>query len=127
MYDTGAQLYRGRATALLNQVYGSQGWKTAFSMVRTGLEGGLRAVLQAMAEALALEYARNEIRARVHDYWQGLSTRERLAAADEYLGKFGHLLRSQLTEGSAPRLRANFPGLLIEHSFLMRPLSWPGR
>ncbi|MBA7710981.1 hypothetical protein ES703_119931 [subsurface metagenome] len=48
MYDTGAQLYRGRATALLNQAYGSQGWKTAFEMVRTGLESGLRAVLDTL-------------------------------------------------------------------------------
>lgn len=127
MYDTGAQLYRGRATALLNQAYGSQGWKTAFEMVRTGLEGGLSAVLGAMAEALALEYARNEIRARVYDYWQGLSARERLAATEEYLAKFGHLLPSELTEGSAARLKANFPGLLIEHPFMMRRMRRLGR
>ena len=70
----------------------------AFEMVRTGLEGGLRDVLGAMAEALALEYAHKEIGARVYDYWEGLSARQRLAAADEYLDRYDHLLATELTE-----------------------------
>ena len=87
----------------------------------------MRAVLDTLAEALALDYARNEIQAPVHDFWGRLSVQERLAATEEYLAKFGHLLPSELTEGSAARLKANFPDLLSEHPFMMRRMQRLGR
>ena len=94
---------------------------------RTGVEGGLRAVLDTVAEALALEYARNEINARVYDYCESLSGRELLSAAEEYLERFGHLLPGELTESGGVRLKASFTRVLCEHPFLMRRMSRPGR
>ena len=116
-----------RAMGLLGEIWGSGGATAGFEMARTGIEGGFRKVLQSMAEQLTLSYARNEIGARVYKYWDGLSTAGRLAAGDEYLAKFAHLLPGELTEGSAVRVRMNLPEILIEHPFLMRKTRRVGR
>ena len=117
----------GRCCQILMRAYGPNGEKTAFEMARTGNEGGLLAVLRKMAETMAEQFAQNEIEAKVLTYWNYRSIDERLAAADEYLAKYGHLLPSELTEGSAGRIRANLPKVLQEHPALMRRLGKIGR
>ena len=112
----------GRCCQVLMRAYGSDGEKAAFEMARTGNEGGLSSVLRKMAQVMADEYADNEIAAKISSYWNGLSVEEKLAAGDEYLAKHGHLLPSELTEGSAARIRANLPKVLQEHSALVRRL-----
>ena len=111
----------------LVRAYGSNGEKAAFEMARTGNEGGLYAVLKKMAQTMGEHYAENEVSAKVLFYWNGLTVPEKLAAADEYLGKYGHLLPSELTEGSAGRVRANLPKVLEEHPRLLRRLRGIGR
>ena len=120
-------LDRGRFMHVLSRAYGAQGLRTAFEMARTGNEGGLYAVLRKLGEVLAGQYAENEIAARVWSYWNGLSMAEKLAAADEYLSKHGRLLPSELTEGSAGRVRANLPKVLQEHARMMQRLRRVGR
>lgn len=115
-------LDRGRFMHVFSRAYGAQGLKTAFEIVRTGNEGGLYAVLRKLGEVLAGQYAENEIAARIWSYWNGLSMAEKLAAPDEYLSKYGHLLPSEITEGCAGRVRANLPKVLQEHPRLMRRL-----
>ncbi|MCO6438538.1 MAG: hypothetical protein J5J06_15715 [Phycisphaerae bacterium] len=117
----------GRCLPLLLKEYGPNGEKAAFEMARTGTEGGVYRVLKDLARRLAGQYAENEVAARIAHYWNGLSTKEKLAAPDEYLERFGHLLPSELTEGSAGRLRADFPRVLGEHPALMQRLSRIGR
>ena len=104
------------------KLYGPNGEKAAFQMARTGVEGGLLAVLRDLARAMAEQYAQNEISTKVYRYWNSLSLEEKLAAPDEYLEKHGHLLPSDITEGSAARLRAYFPKFLQEHPRLMQKL-----
>jgi hypothetical protein len=117
----------GRCCQILMRAYGPNGEKTAFEMARTGNEGGLLAVLRKMAETMAEQFAQNEIEAKVITYWNYRSVEEKLAAADEYLAKYGHLLPSELTEGSAGRIRANLPKVLQKHPDLMRKLGKVGR
>jgi hypothetical protein len=100
--------------------YGTNGEKAAFEMVRTGSEGGLYAVLKAVARRMINEYAGNEISARISYFWENLSVDEQIEATEEYLGKYGHLLPSELTEGSAARIRANFIKVLEEHPNLIK-------
>ncbi len=121
------EMYVHRAQQLLNEAYGHSGWKAGFEMARTGVEGGLRQVLATLAERMALMYAHNEIHARVYAWWEGRSVQERLAAADEYLDEYGHLLPSELTEGGAWRVRGSFLDVLMEHPFLIRRLGRLGR
>lgn len=111
-----AELDWGFCCQLLHREYGRNGDKTAFEMARTGQEGGLRRVLRNLAWRMARQYAENEIRARVYTLWNGLSLEEKLALPDEYLARYGHLIPSELREGSAGRVRADFPAFLVEHA-----------
>jgi hypothetical protein len=113
---------RGRFAHVFSAAYGDRELKTAFEIARTGNEGGLYAVLRKLGEVIAGQYAENEIAARIWSYWNGLSLAEKLAAPDEYLRKYGHLLPSEITEGCAGRVRANMPKVLQEHPRLMRRL-----
>jgi hypothetical protein len=122
-----ADMDRGRFMSVLTRAYGDQGLKTAFEIARTGNEGGLYAVLRKLGEALAGRYAANEVAARVGAYWNGLSMAEKLAASDEYLKKYGHLLPSELTESGAGRIRTNLPKVLEEHARMMERLHRIGR
>jgi len=112
--------YRARGSNLLDKAFRPSGSKAAFEMVRTGKEGGLYQVLKTVANLIGERYAENEIWGRISHYWESLSLKEKLAAPDEYLQKYGHLLPSELTEGSAARLRVNFPKVLEEHPKMIR-------
>jgi len=116
-----------RCTQLLRDAYGVNGEKAAFEMARTGKEGGLLAVLRGLALRIAERYAQNEVSARVGQYWEELTTDEMISATTEYLEKYGHLLPSELTEGSAARLRANFPKVLEKHPHLLQQIRRTGR
>ena len=117
----------GRCIRLLIKKYGPNGEKAAFEMVRTGNQGGLYAVLKSIAEQMIDEYAGNEIRARISHYWHSLSVDEQLAATDEYLAKYGHLLPWELTEGSAARIKADFVKVLAEHPKIIKRMRNIGR
>jgi len=112
----------GRCRVILSHIYGHNGENTAFDMARTGKAGGLYVVLRTMALRMAEEYAENQILARISDYWKKLTLDEQLSVTDEYLEKYGHLLPSELTEGSAARIRANFPKLLAQHPEIIRKI-----
>ena len=112
--------YRALCSNLLDKAFGPSGSKAAFEMVRTGKEGGLYQVLKTVANLMGERYAENEIWGRISHYWESLTLDEKLAAPDEYLQKYGHLLPSELTEGSAARLRVNFPRVLEEHPKMIR-------
>ena len=117
----------GRCRNLLRGQYGANGEKAAFEMARTGVEGGIYGVLEAVAGQMIYEYAGNEISAKIAHFWQTLSTDEKLAVSQEYLDKYGHLLPYELTSGSAARIRANFLKVLEEHPRIIRRLRGIGR
>ena len=117
----------GRCGILLSHIYGHNGENTAFDMARTGNAGGLYAVLKTIALRMAEEYAENEIGGRIDNYWKKLTLDEQLSVTDEYLEKYGYLLPQEITEGSAARLRANFPKLLAQHPGIIRKIRLLGR
>ena len=125
--EVSSDYYWSRCVRILLKLYGIQGEKAAFEMARTGNEGGLYGVLKAVAMKAAEEYSKNEITARIGSYWEGLSVDEQLEASVEYIAKYGHLLPSELTEGSAARIRANFPKILQQHPHLIRKTRQVGR
>lgn len=117
----------GRCCRLLKKEYGINGEKAAFEMVRTGTQGGLYKVLKAVARQMTEEYAGNEISARISHFWNALSTVEKIEVMEEYIDKYGHLLPSELTEGSAARIKINFPKVLKEHPRLIKRMRNIGR
>ncbi len=110
----------GRCTQVLTRAYGPNGEKAAFEMARTGNEGGLFAVLKAVALGMAEEHAEAEVTARIMDCWNGLTLDGQVFVIDEYLAKHSHLLPSELTEGSAARIRADFPKVLAQHPQILQ-------
>ena len=111
----------------LLRIYGINGEKTALEMARTGSEGGLYAVLKAFAMHMAEEYSRNEISAKVSFFLKSLSIEEFVATADEYVGKYNHIIPYEMTEDSAVRIKMNFEKVLREHPFIIQKLQMAGR
>ena len=105
----------GRCLGTLIKAFGKSGEKAAFELARTGVEGGIYRVLREIAKVLAEQYAESWIAGQVWNYWNSLSVEEQLTAPDQYLRQFGNLIPSELSEGSAGRIRANFPKVLQEH------------
>jgi len=116
-----------RCAQRLRDAFGRQGDKAAFEMARTGVEGGLHRVLREVAQRVAAHYAEAEIAGRIYEYWNCMSAEEQIAAAREYLAHYGHLLPSEMTEGSAARILANFPQVLQQHPELVQRIRRVGR
>ncbi len=121
------RFYWERCSTLLSKAFGPNGFRAAFEIVRTGKEGGLYRVIKTVADLMAEEYSQNEISARIFHYWESLTLDEKLAAPDEYLQNYGHLLPWELTEGSAARIRVNFLKVLEEHPKMIRKMRRIGR
>ncbi|MBW1744312.1 MAG: hypothetical protein JRJ47_12930 [Deltaproteobacteria bacterium] len=109
------------------KIYGFNGEKAAMEIARTGKEGGIYGILKRIAKQMIEKYAGNEIRAKISHYWHPLSTDEQLDATDEYLEKYGHLFPSELTEGTAVRIKAGFVKVLEQHPHLIMRLRKVGR
>jgi len=121
------ELYWTRCSNILEKKFGPSGFKTAFEMVMSGKGGGLYRILKMIADEMGENYAQNEISARVNQYYSTLSIDEKLAAANEYQRKYGHLLPSEFTSGNAARLKAHFPQILIEHPKIIQRMRKIGR
>jgi hypothetical protein len=119
---TDVEMHWSRCLRVLVGIYGDSGAMAAFECARTGNEDGLYGVLRTFAHRLADEYALAEIKAQVWAFWDNLSVPAKLAATDEYLRIAGHLVPGEMAEGSAARIRANLPKVLIEHPKLLRQL-----
>ena len=116
------EFYWARCANILDKEFGRSGFKTAFEMIRTGKDGGLYRILKTIADQMAENYSQNEISARISKYWESLTLDEQLGAPDELLSKYGHLLPTEFTEGSAARLRVNFVKALEEYPNMIRRL-----
>ena len=121
------EFYWTRCSKILNDKFGPDGWKNAFDMVRTGKGGGLYRILKLIAEKMAENYAQNEISAHISDYLNNLTIDEKLAAVDEYVSKYGHLLPPEFTEVNAVRIKAHFQKILKEHPKTIRRMRQIGR
>ncbi len=117
----------GRCCEILLKEYGPNGEKAAMEIARTGKEGGLYSILKKIAKRMIESFAGNEIRAKISHYWYPLSTEQKLAATNEYLEKYGHLLPSELTEGTAVRIKADFMKVLEQHPRLIKRLRKVGK
>lgn len=100
---------------------------TAFTIAFTGEHGGLRGLLRVVADRMVAEYSTNRIKCRISDFLNSLSVDEYVAAAAEYVEKFGHLYPPNMRAGNGYRLRVNFFDVLADHPFLVQRLRAMGR
>ena len=123
MPDMGVDFHWSRCYQILKQIYGPNGEKTAFDMIRNNKEGGLREVINKFTDTVVQNYAANEINAKISFYINNLSVPEKIAAGKEYVQKYGHLLPNELTESTAVRIQANFAKVLEKHVFMVYHLA----
>lgn len=116
-----------RCAHMLIDVYGINGEHVAFNMAKTGIDGGLYAVLKAGAMRLAEDYAKNEISALIGLYLQNLTVEEQIAAPMEYVAKYNHLLPPEIAEGYAPLVHVNFTKFLEKHPYIIQHMRLIGR
>ena len=95
---------------------------TVFDIVQTGAEGGVRRVLNTLAWRCAEQYARNEIGNLVGDYWDRLSTDEKIAAPHEYLSLCRDQLPQSLLTRDSVRFRGFFWKTLEQHPWHLHEL-----
>ena len=107
--------------------FGGDMRKGAFELARTGEDGGLLGVLRTLLRSVAEEQAGNQVAALVHTYWMQRSAEELLADSAEYLATYGHLIPTELTEGSAGRIRVNFIKVLKEHPRMIQRMQRIGQ
>lgn len=117
----------GLCLRLLHKEYGKSGEKTAFEIARTGVEGGIYSVLKKVGLRMARQYQDQEIKARVAYFLDGLSLEERWTATEEYIQKHGHLLPSEMLEGSAARIYDRFDKVLEAHPRTLNKLRKAGK
>lgn len=111
-----------RYLPVLTRAYGNEGIKAAFEIARTGKEGGVYAVIKRVGEVLGKECVDNIVVVSVWSYWNSLSVEDKYSAVDEYLARYAYLWPSELTEGCAGRMRANFPKFLQQHPRMIERL-----
>jgi len=116
-----------RCCLRLNRRLGESALKAGFEIARTGNEGGMQKLLRQIAVGMAQEWVEKQIALSVTMYWAGSSAEELLRDCDSYLGGYGHLLPSELTEGSAARIRVDFRKVLRQHPWMMRQMRTVGR
>jgi hypothetical protein len=114
------KMHYHRCIPFLNEEFGPNGEKIAYKMAKTGVNGGIYAVLNIIAKRLAEFYTRNTIRSFVDRYWNKLTYNERIAAAKEYRRKYAHLFPLDYTEKSPEFIAANLQKILEEHSFMVK-------
>ena len=120
-------VYEGRVHALLKVRYGSDPLVKASDRARLGLDGGLRSVLQELAEEWRNRKTRERIRLIVAASVGAMSLSQRLAAMEEYGDKFAHLLPPEYLESGRLGVKLNFVRILEGHPFALEALHQTGR
>ncbi len=113
------EMHYHRCIRFLNEEFGPNGEKIAYKMAKTEDNGGLFAVLNAIAKRLAEFYTRNTIISFVDKYWNKLTYNQRITAAKEYQKKYHHLIPSIYSEGSPELMAANLQKILEEHPAML--------
>jgi hypothetical protein len=121
------QMSWGLCVKLLTAEYGERGRNVAYEMARSGVNGGLSAVCRAVAQRMADDHAENLVKAKVSEYWHGLTLNEKLAAPKEYIEKYGSLLPPEAVSDGGILIQASFPQALSQHPYLIRRLRSLGR
>lgn len=107
--------------------YGKSAMQSGFEVTRTGVEGGLRRLLQTVAEAYAGSAATEQINALVSLYWERRTHEQLFSDMDEYIAAYKDILPSEVVEGGGFRIKAAFWKVLAIHPFRVRLLQTPLR
>jgi hypothetical protein len=98
----------GKAKKILEQEYQRQGGTiiTAYNDAHDGTNGGLRVILDKIAESLKAESVANHIRQAFDTYVAPNSWDQKVAIMHQFMARYGHLLSSSI-EADKPERYAN--------------------
>ena len=117
----------GEALRYLRDDYPGNTLQVVYQIVSTGAEGGLYQILKTIARRMAEEFSQNEITSRVVEYWDSISTDEKLAAPHEYIKKYQNVLPRQIVDGDNVRFRGFFWKVLEQHPRMLKQVQELGR
>ena len=104
----------GRAKQILEQEYRRQGGNvvTAFNDAHDGTNGGLRVVLDRIAESLKTESVERYIREAFDRYVTPKSWEQKVDIMRQFIARFGHLLSSSIRANQPERYAQNYEELI---------------
>jgi hypothetical protein len=104
----------GRAKELLEQEYGRQGGNliTAFNDAHDGTNGGMRVVLDKIAEKLKAESVERYIRDAFDTYVDPTSWEQKIEIIRQFLTRYGHFLSSSVRVDQPERYAQNYSELI---------------
>ena len=104
----------GRAKEMLEREYGRQGGNimTAFNDAHHGTNGGLRVVLDKMAEQLKAESVERYIREAFDRYVDPSSWDQKVDIIRQFILRFGHMLSSSIRADQPERYAQNYEELI---------------
>jgi len=104
----------GRAKEILEQEYRRQGGNivSAFNDAHDGTNGGLRLVLDRLAEALKTESVGRYIRDAFDRYVEPNSWEQKVDIMRQFIARFGHLLSSSIRANQPERYAQNHEELI---------------
>lgn len=104
----------GRAKEILEQEYKRQGGSliTAFNDARDGTNGGLRIILDRIAEQLKSESVERHIRNAFDTYVTPNSWEQKVDIMRQFIGRFGPILSSSINPDQPERYAQNYEELI---------------
>ena len=107
----------GRAKEILEQLYRRQKGNiiTAYNDAHDGTNGGLRIVLDKIAEQLKAESVERYIRDAFDRYVDPVSWDQKVDIMRQFIARFGHHLSSSIRADQPERYAANFEELIREY------------
>ena len=104
----------GRAKELLDQEYGRQGGNliTAYNDAHDGTNGGMRVVLDKIAEKLKAESVERYIRDAFDKYVDPTSWEQKIEIIRQFLTRYGHFLSSSVRVDQPERYAQNYSELI---------------
>jgi len=104
----------GRAKEILEQAYRGQGGniKTAYNDAHDGINGGLRIVLDKIAEQLKTESVERYLRDVFDKYVDPTSWEQNVEIMRQFLARYGHLLSSTIRVDQPGKYAQNYEELI---------------
>ena len=104
----------GRAKELLQQEYRKKGGNinTAYNDAHDGTNGGLRIILDRVAEQLKAESVERYIRDAFDRYVDPTSWEQKVDIIRQFIGRFGHMLSSAIHPDQPERYAQNYEELI---------------
>jgi hypothetical protein len=110
-----------RCRKVLHDLYGPKGWYTARTRATTGVEGGLRAVINEMARRMLDRTIAAVLQGEIEAWWYDVPKSERAKVVGDYLERFVTVL-PQTVVRAGPAIQEYFEKVLEEHIYMVHRL-----